>query len=705
MTISVQSPWPVQIASSQKLRDVRISPDGSMVLYQVQPFYKSDRFVSELWLAFTDVPQSARPLTNGLFYDRAGVFHPNGKQVVFLSDRHSPGRAAHIYVLGLTGGAAVQSEPAPLLSSPGTKAVLAFEISPDSRFLAFSSDDETSPEEIRKVEEKDDARVFGGRDGTTQRFARLRVYSFEKGTVSTLGGIRKDRHIESFTWSPDSKRILYRLRDGRGSEFTEREVILESVSIKNTDDPSCALGSYPRSPSGQNIWIPSGRIISLQSYEPRNPLDARALFVQHIDEAASSLNGTERMYGLSEDAVRVVNIAGTCHRHGGVAVEVCSGVETSIDVISYEKNHNLMRFTLFRTHQEAIWFGAWDARRVVDEDGNISYIFAAVLSSGVTHRPPNVYTGRVTGKGREVTETLQLSSHLQWLADAPVVATEVFQWTTRDGTVLSGVVRYPPGYDASQGRLPTVLCIHGGPYRRDILGDVPVHALDQRAKRRSIDYMPYFCNWREFLALEGYLVISPNYRGSQGRGHDFAHAASQGIGAYDWPDCESMVDEVIRRGLADPARLGVAGWSHGGSLTAWGVTKTKDRFKAAIVGAGASNWEGMVMESGSPELETEIGQSAPWGCDGLERSTRKTSPIHCVAGVATAVLILHGERDERVPVGQAIGLYRGLKRRASERGKQSAQLVIYPREPHGFVERKHAEDVLMRVLSHLDTWL
>lgn len=85
------------------------------------------------------------------------------------------------------------------------------------------------------------------------------------------------------------------------------------------------------------------------------------------------------------------------------------------------------------------------------------------------------------------------------------------------------------------------------------------------------------------MALAGYLVISPNYRGSkwfverltyntdpshtgQGRGHNFAHAASQGIGANDWPDCESMVDEAIRRGLADPIRLGVAGWSHGSSI-------------------------------------------------------------------------------------------------------------------------------------------
>jgi hypothetical protein len=75
--------------------------------------------------------------------------------------------------------------------------------------------------------------------------------------------------------------------------------------------------------------------------------------------------------------------------------------------------------------------------------------------------------------------------------------------------------------------------------------------------------MPYFCNWRELFASAGYLTISPNYRGSQGRGSTFAATANAGIGLYDWPDCESMVDEVIRRGWADSDRLGVAGWSHG----------------------------------------------------------------------------------------------------------------------------------------------
>ncbi|KAF5379112.1 hypothetical protein D9615_005874 [Tricholomella constricta] len=704
LLVPEDSPWPAQIASSPKVRDVRISPDGSMILYQVQPFYRAGRSVSELWLASTDVPQSARPLTNGAFNDRAGVFHPDGQRIVFLSDRHNPGKAACIYVLDLdvNGNA---TEPVPVALNFGKKGVQVFDVSPNGQFIAFtSSDDSISEEETKKLEEKDDARAFSD-ERIIGAFARLRVYSFATGETWTLEGVRKDRYIESFTWSADSTRVLYRLRMGRESEFTEREVTLESIPIKGHGHARI-LGVYPRSPSGQNIWTPSGHIISLQNYESSNILDARALFANRADEPFPSVTSAGRLYGLTEDAVRIVDAGiGSNGAGAAVAVEVSSDVDTHIDIVSIDEatQEAKTRLTIFTTHQEAIWFGAWDAKTVVDADGNISYVIAAVLSSGIRHEPPNVWTRRVADDGREMSPKLQLSSHLQWLADAPFFATEVIRWVSGDGAILSGLIRYPPGYDASDGPRATVLFLHGDVI---FLVRLNVRSWMGDADRGSLqDYMPYFCNWRELFALAGYLVISPNYRGSQGRGHDFAHAASQGIGVHDWPDCESMVDEVIRRGLADPDRLGVAGWSHGGSLTAWGVTKMKNRFKAAIVGAGVSNWEGMVMDSGSPELETEIGQSAPWDSDGRERFVRKTSPIHCVAGVTTAVLILHGEKDERVPVSQGLGLWRGLKRRAAERGREAAQLVLYPREPHGFVERKHAEDVLKRVLSYFDTWL
>ena len=88
-----------------------------------------------------------------------------------------------------------------------------------------------------------------------------------------------------------------------------------------------------------------------------------------------------------------------------------------------------------------------------------------------------------------------------------------------------------------------------------------------------------------------------------GRGHAFAAAAHAGMGTVDWSDCESMLDEAIKLGLADPKRLGIGGWSQGGFMTAWGVTATKNRFRAGVMGAGVSDWGQLAAESDLPEFE------------------------------------------------------------------------------------------------------
>ncbi|KAJ3905515.1 Alpha/Beta hydrolase protein [Lentinula edodes] len=699
---------PSNVAATQKVRNVKISPSTKQIIYQVVPFYKGpERMTSEIWLADTDIAGSARRLTDGLFNDRAAVFHPDGNSVIFVSDRTQSGKAKDLYQLFLSD---TEDARDPRFLNLG-RSVQEFEISPDGQYIAYSSIRHSFAESTAC-----DAKVYGFQKSPLG----LWIYSFVTAESRLVDGIDGVCHIESFTWSPDGFELLYRLRKGKEAEYSEQEILVQRISVKPESRP-VTLGTYPRSPSGSNIWLGSGHIVGLQSYEPCNSLDARALFIHDI--SSGKPKATKRLYGDFEDAVRIVDMQSKYYsnRHGGsgmIAVEVCSDVDTHIDAVYLHRNNSTPKdnylfavLPLFRTQGDAIWFGAWDTKYAYDSaTDKTTVVVAAVLSSGILNEPPNVWSVRIdenmetrgTPPSRAVTSDdrleydvpnwyypsltsvrYKLSSHLDWLKNSAPLRTEVIHWQAEDGTRLSGVVR--SSMSAVNRPLPTVLFIHGGPYRRDIP-----------------DYMPYFCNWRELLASAGYLVVSPNYRGSQGRGHAFAFAANQGIGVYDWPDCESMVDEVIRRGWADPTRLAVAGWSHGGSLTAWGVTLTKDRFKAAVVGAGASNWEGMVMESGSPELEKAISQRDPW--DG-ELHKRNLSPIHRVDGVSTAVLILHGDRDERVPVGQAIGLYRGLQRKANARGKRGTELVIYPREPHGFLERGHAENVMERVIRHFDKWL
>ncbi|KAJ7105419.1 Alpha/Beta hydrolase protein [Mycena crocata] len=671
-----------RISASGKVREIRLSPDGATVVYQDQHQYRVGASTeADLWVAQAGVPDSARLLVSGGCYNGGVVFHPDGRRIVFLSDRATPGKAGKMYVLNYTAKAGTEPEA---VETGGT--VQGFDISPDGAFIAFLSPAEFSEAHKARIKAKDDAKVYGEKVG----LSRIMLYNFATKETTALKGVRDDMQVESLTWSPDSKELLYRMRENKGPEYSEMPIVVEKIAITGTDPVPVALATLPRSPAGQSLWLGSGHIADLQSYIPSNTLDARTLFVHRLGEpfAESDEGGTTRLYGSIEDGVRIVNMqAGPATADGEafIAVEVCNDIDTHMDVVVCSAEGVRTTVTMFETNDDAVWFSAWDAKRVVDASGEVSYVFAAILSSSIRHEPPNAWTVRVDSKGVLKTRA-KVSSHLRWLAEAPRVRTEVVYWKAKDGTQLSGLARYPPGYES--GKLPTVLFLHGGPYRRMIP-----------------DYMPYFCNWREILAWSGYLVISPNYRGSQGRGHEFAHAANLGVGAVDWSDCDSMVDKMVERGVVDPDHLGVAGWSHGGSIGAWGVTKTKTRYKAAIIGAGATNWEGMVMESGSPELEAAIGQSNPWDHDAPEVSTRKTSPVHSVSGVTTAVLIIHGDKDERVPLGQSIGFWRGLKRRAADRGKEAAELVVYPREPHGFVERKHTEDVQRRVVAYFKAWL
>jgi dipeptidyl aminopeptidase/acylaminoacyl peptidase len=229
--------------------------------------------------------------------------------------------------------------------------------------------------------------------------------------------------------------------------------------------------------------------------------------------------------------------------------------------------------------------------------------------------------------------------------------------------------------------LPTVVLVHGGPYGR-----------------WGHSFHLGWGDWAQWLALAGYAVLMPNPRGGMGHGERFAAAARGDVGGADYRDVMSAVDAAVERGIADPERLGIGGWSQGGFMTAWAVTQTR-RFRAGVMGAGVSDWGMMAATSDLPDFERDLGGSAPWDGVGPHRHA-ELSPISFARAVTTPVLILHGQRDERVPLSQAIAFHRALRER-----DVPCQLVVYPREPHGIGERAHQVDLLKRVRAWYDRWL
>lgn len=239
-----------------------------------------------------------------------------------------------------------------------------------------------------------------------------------------------------------------------------------------------------------------------------------------------------------------------------------------------------------------------------------------------------------------------------------------------DGTEIEGFIFTPPDYVQGE-TYPTILRIHGG----------PVSQYDFSFNRDA-----------QLLAANGYVVVISNPRGSSGYGQDFSAALFAEWGVKDFADVMAAVDYTISEGYADPERLGVGGWSYGGILTNYVITKS-DRFEAAISGASEVNY---VANYGHDhyqrQWEAELG--LPWED---REAWEKISPYNDVDKVTTPTLVMGGKEDWNVPIQNSEQLYQALRRRGIE-----TQLVVYPDESHGISRPSFVLDRYQRYLHWYD---
>jgi dienelactone hydrolase len=199
----------------------------------------------------------------------------------------------------------------------------------------------------------------------------------------------------------------------------------------------------------------------------------------------------------------------------------------------------------------------------------------------------------------------------------------------------------------------------------------------------------------QLLAAHGYAVIAANPRGSSGYGRDFSRAIWADWGNKDYEDVLAAVDHAVSQGVADPERLGVGGWSYGGILTNYVITKTS-RFKAAISGAGEANYlAGYGTDHYQYEWEAELG--LPWRQIDL---WVRLSPWFQVEKITTPTLILCGTDDMNVPLLNSEQLFQALRRLGRE-----TELVIYPGEGHDIETPSYVKDRFERYLAWYDRFL
>jgi len=238
-----------------------------------------------------------------------------------------------------------------------------------------------------------------------------------------------------------------------------------------------------------------------------------------------------------------------------------------------------------------------------------------------------------------------------------------YRWDSFDGLEVEGLLALPR--NQGNGPLPLVVIVHGGPTASWPWGFAHAAGLPQ------------------LFGDEGYATLLPNVRGSVGRGPEFAEANLGDMGGGDLQDILTGIDALVRDGIVDDARVAITGGSYGGFMSCWAVTQT-DRFAAAIPFAVVSNWVSFHSTTNIGQFDHLFLQAEPYDAEG--EYTRR-SPVYHAHRCRTPTLIVHGEDDLCTPLPQAFEFYNALVAAGCE-----TELVVYPREGHGWTEREHLID-------------
>ncbi len=691
-----------------QIQEVAPAPDGRHVAFVLrQPLLDDDHseFVSHLLVA--GAGSSLRRFTWGPHRNHAPQWSPDGTRIAFLSDRH--GRS-NLYVIDAAGGEAVA------VTRYEHAGVRAARWSPDGRWLAFLITEPPSPEREAAQRRKDDAFVWGAElpgahlfivpapaldaryhppDGLLTGPAMPPAHRVTAGAYTVL----------DFDWFPDGRRLAFTYRPmPEWEHWTKTRLAIAPLS---------ALTAVSGNGSSSGSDSP-----------PETPAPAIRTAIQEVALVGS---WTARPL-VSPDGQWIA--CATADRPGRWAIS------SRVWLYPAEPSSGAQARPLAETPDAKCepvgWSADGQAVVVLEQEGVTSQFWALPADGGPARRltaTPLYKTAPARGDGgqiafvgqdlalpngvylldparREVTRLYQpawppvappapgeappphTQGALRGAAGSPPPArrdaaalprAEVVRWPAAGGVSIEGLLIYPLEYRPSD-RFPLVVDLHGGPpmaHSRTYLG----------ALSRAADAL--------LLAARGFAVLRPNPRGSSGYGRDFRFANYGEWGDLDYADVMAGVDALIERGLADPQRLCIAGWSYGGYLAAMAIAQT-GRFRAACVGAGLTDLISYNGTSDVPDFVPDYLGAEFW--DDLERY-RQRSPLFQARAIRTPTLILHGERDERVPVGQGRELYHALRRLGAP-----VELVIYPREGHSIEEPRHLLDRARRVADWLTRW-
>ena len=627
-----------EIADRLSPDDPQISPDGRHVAFTVAAGgRKGDHPDRAIWLSRDRQP--ATRFTGGEANNHDPRWSPDGTQLLFIANRKDAEKEM-LYLLPVAGGEAQR-----LGDLDGSLSVPSW--SPDgSKIAVLRTDPETEEEKKRKTEDKEDAYLY------EEDAKRSRLWVVDAATGDARQLTFGDQSVWDYAWSPDGDRIVVVTT---GLHVINEFILKGSLwQVPVAGGLMTHIADFPGGPGSPVVREVDGKLVVAVIANRRREDPAESLWIVPLDGSAQT-NLTPDYAGSFSQL-----IADPTDR-AGLFARVIEGTRQRLYRIS-AAGGDLQPVTPANLEDR----GTISTGPTVAADGRaLAFIWQA------SDTPPEVFIADI---GQDAVAVSELGkSFAGRLYDG-----EIVHWESTDGVTIEGILIKPAGYKEGE-RVPLIVEIHGGP-----------------SWQWQDRLMMSWHDWAQMLAARGYAILLPNPRGSTGYGAAFEKLLQNDIGGGEAQDVISGAKAMVERGIADPERLGIGGWSWGGYLTAWSITQT-DIFKAAVMGAGVANLISDHAAGDIPAANLSYYSDDPYTDWELYA---RASPIRFARNVTTPTLIVHGDADIRVHPTQGQEYYRALKTVGVP-----TRFVRYPREGHSFQERAHQIDLMRQIVEWFERYI
>jgi len=634
------------IMKMKSVESLALSPDSKWIAYVVTRVdEEKDKKFSQIHITSID-SKTTLPMTAVYMNASDPQWSPDGKYLAFLGVRGTDKDTENqVWTLDLRGGEAVQFTNVPQgvnsyrWSPDGTKMALVIK---DAKPLTNASDENSSNEKLEpfvidRLQFKKDYVGYLDR-------RRTHIYiknGHEKPIQITFG----DYDDSDPQWNPDNKLIAFvSKREGDPDANNNSDIWLVDSSDDKKNRELKKLTINP-GPDTNPSWSPDGNTIAyISSIEP----DKLWYATEHL-AITDKNNGETKLLSLNYDRM--------------ISSPMFSNDGKSIFALASDRgNRPLIKFDLSNGDKENMTPGELSVRNYAI--GNKDKIITLMSSH---HSPFNFY---LIKRNEIINLTNYNNAILKDTKLADVKRLIVPGWRNEP---VESFIYYPPNYD-NQKIYPTIFVLHGGP--------VSQHDTS-------------FDEFAQLYAANGYIAVLPNPHGSSGYGQAYSYALNKKWGVPDFEDVDAIADYLVENGVSDPNKLGVGGWSYGGILTNYVITKST-RFSGAVSGASEVNHRANYgHDIYQNEWEVELG--LPWV--NIE-DWEAINPFNDLGKVTTPTLVIGGQLDWNVPILNSEQLYQVLKRRGID-----TKLVVYPGEYHGINRPSFVRDRYERFIDWFDQYV